>query len=89
VAESVMKVDDLPADQMNLLISCDYYKVWKLHVTKPVTIDQEYPFLIMSVIEGDGLINGQMIRKGDHFILPNGYGEIKLQGSMQLIVSTI
>ena len=89
VAESIMKVDDLPVNQMNLLISCDYYKVWKLDVTKPVTIDQEYPFLIMSVIEGDGLINGQMIRKGDHFILPNGYGEVKLQGSMQLIASTI
>lgn len=89
VAESVKKAYDLPADQMNLLISCDYYKVWKLHVTKPFTINQEYPFMIMSVIEGDGLINGQMIRKGDHFILPSGYGEVKLQGSMQLIVSTI
>lgn len=89
VAESIMKVDDLPVNQMNLLISCDYYKVWKMDVTKPVTIDQEYPFLIMSVIEGDGLINGQMIRKGDHFILPNEYGEVKLQGSMQLIASTI
>ncbi|MBD5476531.1 MAG: beta-glucosidase [Lachnospiraceae bacterium] len=89
VAASIMKVDGLPVNQMNLLISCDYYKVWKLDVTKPVTIDQEYPFLIMSVIEGDGLINGQMIRKGDHFILPNEYGEVKLQGNMKLIASTI
>lgn len=89
VEESVVKVDEMPTDQMNLLIACDYYKVWKLDVTKPVTIEQEYPFLIMSVIEGEGLINGQMIRKGDHFILPNGYGEIKLQGNMQLITSTI
>ena len=74
---------------MNLLISCDYYKVWKLDVTEAVTVGQIYPFLIMSVIEGDGLINGQMIRKGDHFILPDGYGEVKLQGNMQLIISTI
>ncbi|MDE6845811.1 MAG: beta-glucosidase [Lachnospiraceae bacterium] len=89
VEESVVKVGELPVDQMNLLIACDYYKVWKLDVTKPIIIEQEYPFLIMSVIEGEGLINGQMIRKGDHFILPNGYGEIKLQGNMQLIASTI
>lgn len=89
VEESVVKVDEMPANQMNLLIACDYYKVWKLDVTKPVKIDQEHPFLIMSVIEGEGLINGQMIHKGDHFILPNGYGEIKLQGNMQLIASTI
>ena len=74
---------------MNQLIVCDYYKVWKLDVTQPVTIEQNNPFLIMSVIEGEGLINGQMIHKGDHFIVPNGYGEIRLQGNMQLIASTI
>lgn len=89
VEESIMKVGDLPADQMNLLISCDYYKVWKLDVTKPVAIRQEYPFLIMSVIDGEGLVNGQMIRKGDHFIIPNGYGEVNLQGNMELIASSI
>lgn len=89
VEESVMAVGDLPENQMNLLISCDYYKVWKLDVTSAVAFEQEYPFLIMSVIEGDGLINGQMITKGDHFILPKGYGEIKMQGNMQLIASTI
>ena len=89
VEESVIKVGNLPTDQMNLLISCDYYKVWKLDVTKSITFMQEHPFLIASVIEGDGLINGQMITKGDHFILPNGYGTVAMQGNMQLIVSTV
>ena len=89
VEESVIKVGELPKNQMNPLITCDYYKVWKLDVTKPVTFPQDYPFLIVSVIEGDGLINGQMISKGDHFILPNGYGTVALQGDMQLILSTV
>lgn len=89
VEESVVNADMLPANQMNLLIACDYYKVWKLDVTESVTFDQEYPFLIMSVVDGEGLINGRMIRKGDHFILPSGYGEVRLQGSMQLIASTV
>ncbi|MCH5259191.1 MAG: beta-glucosidase [Lachnospiraceae bacterium] len=87
--ESVIKVGNLPANQMNLLISCDYYKVWKLDVTKPIEISQEYPFLIVSVIEGDGLINGQMITKGDHFILPNGYGTAAIQGDLQMVLSTV
>ena len=89
VEESVVKVGELPENRMNPLITCDYYKVWKLDVTKPVTFSQEYPFLIVSVIEGDGLINGQMIGKGDHFILPNGYGNVAVQGNMQLILSTV
>ena len=89
VEESVIRVGALPKNQMNQLIDCDYYKVWKLDVTKPVTLMQEYPFLIVSVVGGDGLINGQMIGKGDHFILPNGYGQAALQGDMQLILSTV
>ena len=89
VDDSTMYAGDLPKNQMNLLISCDYYKVWKLDVTEAISINQDQPFMIMSVIDGDGLINGQMIRKGDHFILPAGYGEVKLQGNMQLIASSV
>ena len=86
--DSVKSALDLPKNVMNELISCDYYTVWKLEVTEPVSFEQEQPFLIMSVIEGEGLINGQMIKKGDHFILPNGYGKVDMQGNMVLMAST-
>lgn len=87
--DSVRFVDDLPKNVMNELISCDYYIVWKLDVTKPVVVEQKYPFLSMSVIEGEGIVNGQMIRKGDHFILPAGIGEVTLQGDMKIIASSV
>lgn len=87
--DSVSHAADLPANTMNELIACDYYKVYKLTVTEPVSFEQEHPFLIMSVIEGEGLVNGQMIRKGDHFILPSGFGKVELQGDMTLIVSSV
>ena len=79
----------LPENQMNPLIVCDYYKVWKLDVTAPVTFSQDEPFLIMSVIEGSGLLDGQLIKKGDHFILPSGYGTYSIQGDLEIIASTI
>lgn len=87
--DSVSHAADLPANTMNELIACDYYKVYKLTVTEPVSFEQEHPFLIMSVIEGEGLVNGQMIRKGDHFILPSGLGKVDLQGDMTLIASSV
>ena len=87
--DSVSHAADLPANTMNVLIACDYYKVYKLTVTEPVSFEQEHPFLIMSVIEGEGLVNGQMIRKGDHFILPSGFGKVELQGDMTLIASSV
>ena len=87
--ESVKKAADRPKDQMNLLIVCDYYKVWKIDVANQISFPQEHPFLIMSVTAGDGLLNGQLIQKGDHFILPCGYGEVELQGEMEIIAASV
>lgn len=88
-AEAVKDAANLPKDKMNLLISCSYYKVWKLNVAEGISFSQEHPFLIMSVIAGDGEINGQPIHKGDHFILPCGFGDIALQGQMEIIAASI
>lgn len=88
-AGSVISTDELPENVMNALIACDYYRVWKLDVTDSIVFEQANPFLIMSVIEGEGLINGQMIRKGDHFILPNEFGKVTMQGKMSLMISSV
>ena len=89
VEDSIVAVDTSKKNAFNELIACDYYRVWKLDVTDEMRFVQEYPFLIMSVLSGDGLINGQYIKKGDHFVLPNAYGEVHMQGEMELIASTI
>lgn len=86
--DSVKSALGLPVNTLNELISCGYYTVWKLDVAGAMSFEQTHPFLIMSVIEGDGEINGQKIHKGDHFILPDGFGEAQMKGSMTLIAST-
>ena len=50
---------------------------------------QDKPFVLMSVAEGEGTLNGTRLKKGDHLILPDGYGKVELQGKMQIIASTI
>lgn len=87
--EAVSHTDGMAADTMNLLISCDFYKVWKLDVTKEVRVQQQYPFLLASVLDGSGSVDGQPVKKGDHFLFPAGYGEIAFSGSMHLILSAV
>lgn len=87
--EAVSHTDGLAADTMNQLISCDFYKVWKLDVTKEVRVQQQYPFLLASVLDGSGSVDGKPVKKGDHFLFPAGYGEIAFSGSMNLILSTV
>lgn len=87
VDESILEADKLPENKLNLLVTCDYYKVWKLDITEKFTMQQDQDFMLMSVINGEGMLNEEKIRKGDHFILPYGYGEVSIRGNVQLIVS--
>ncbi len=88
-ADSVKSALALPENTLNELISCDYYTVWKLDVAGVMSFEQTHPFLIMSVIEGEGSVDGRRICKGDHFILPQSYGTAELRGEMTLIASSV
>ena len=70
-------------------ITTDCYSVDKLVVHGEVTLNQEKPFMIMSVIEGRGSIDGNEIKKGSHFIIPYQYGEFTLIGDLSIISSSI
>lgn len=87
VTKSVKNCLNQPVNTWNVLESNRYYTVWKLDVVNDFTMMQDYSFMNMSVIAGEGKINGQSIKKGDHFVLPYDFGEIKLKGNMQLIAS--
>lgn len=71
------------------LVSCSYYSVDWIGIHGEHRFSQAYPFLNVSVIRGNGNIDGKDIKKGDHFILPFGYGEFRLSGDMELITSHI
>ena len=93
VEESVICARELEKcfekNRLNLITSCKYYRVWHMEVDGQANIEQKEPFLIMSVIEGDGLINGRYIKMGDHFILPNGFGMAEFTGNLKIIASSI
>lgn len=71
------------------LISCPCYCVEKWDIRTSACLSQDYPFLIVDVLEGEGTADGHPIRKGDHFILPNGYGSCTLSGTLSLITSHV
>ena len=89
VEDSVENTNDLPKNRWNQLIAGDYFKVYKLVLDGELEFLQEHPFLNMSVLDGQGCIDGQVIQKGDHFILPSGYGKVKLNGRMEIIASAV
>lgn len=89
IGDSVIHAAVTPENELHELISCKYYKVFKLQVTSQMKFTQNDPFLLMSVVEGNGIVNSQVVKKGDHFIIPAQAGEMELSGEMQIIASTI
>lgn len=71
------------------LITCPVYSVDKLTIHGKAVFHQDKPFLNVSILDGEGTIDGRKIKKGDHFILPAGYGEYALDGNMTIITSNI
>lgn len=80
---------NLPENTLNQIYSCEKYTVFKMDVNGEASFAQDFPFLAASVLEGEGSVDDVEIRKGDHFILPSGYGEVRLHGKFSLILSTV
>ncbi len=87
--ESLSHTPDRGESACDVLIENGFYKVFKITVKGRLELEQKYPFLNVSVVEGCGRLDGQEIRKGTHLIVPAGYGSMKFEGDMTVIASTV
>ncbi|MBR3103105.1 MAG: class I mannose-6-phosphate isomerase [Lachnospiraceae bacterium] len=76
---------DVRENTMQLLAETAQYRMWTIAV-KGVAVPEirTERFLVGSVLEGSGTIDGVQVRKGMHFIIPHGYAPEKLEGQMRL-----
>lgn len=67
-------------------VSNEYFTVEKWQISGEITLKSNH-FKLVSVIEGEGMINLEHLKKGDHFVITGEVYELKLTGQMTLIVS--
>lgn len=89
IADSVIDTANVPEDKLYLLYECKFYKVFQLKVVEEVSFEQCYPFMLMTVVGGEGILNGEYVKKGDHLILPAKLGRVVVQGTLNAICSTL
>ncbi len=87
--DSVKHLADTPAGEMVEMYSCRYYTVSKLRVEGSYSFAQDQPFLNVSILEGEGTICGEPVKKGDHLILTAEAGAVTCEGNFSIIVSHI
>ncbi len=83
---STYTVNDLKAEK---LVSCSFYEVEKWDLEGSASLPAEDSYRLFSVIEGSGTFAGVPVKKGDHFIMPKGFGSYTIQGQLSLITSQV
>lgn len=84
-----MKTTMLEHAKVTELVKCKYYTVNYVDVEDKQQFLNNKPFIIVSVIEGSGVIDGTPLKKGDHFIIPNGYDQFTMEGHLTFIASYV
>lgn len=70
-----------------LLASCSRYTCFKLDINTSWREDFGQEFTNVSILEGEGCVDGTPVAKGQHFIIPADYGECRFEGQLSLIGS--
>ena len=69
------------------LVTCAYYTVNKIDMTGCWTENYGDSFANVSILDGEGSVNGIPVSKGQHFIVPAGFGDVIFEGSLSMICS--
>lgn len=70
-------------------VSNEFFTVEKWHVNGNAVTSKEAPFVLISVLDGEGSINNNNIKKGTHFIVTSAVKEMNFEGNMELMISFI
>ena len=72
-----------------IYVKSKFFTVKKWNVKSSVTITHQEPFSLVSIIEGQGTMNEFAVKKGDHFVVCSDVHELKIDGQMEIMVTTL
>lgn len=85
---AVVHAPDIEPGRYCELHRCERYIIGRIRVQGPCTLRKQDPYLCATVIFGNGSINGTALKKGDHMIITSETNVLKMDGSMELVVSS-
>lgn len=71
------------------LVECKYYTVEKLDIDIRYVLSGKDRFVNVSILSGEGTIDGIPVKKGTHCIIPAGYGSVVFAGQMSVVISYV
>ncbi|WP_249028772.1 type I phosphomannose isomerase catalytic subunit [Tannockella kyphosi] len=86
--------DDLKAESIENgtkthMTTTKYFQVDKYDLTGVTTVKNDMPFMMVSVVSGEGTLEGKAVKAGSHCIVCADKKEFVLDGTMTVMVCTI
>lgn len=76
-------------DNCTMLTKTSYFTLFKYVIDDTYIIDNHNPFMMVSVISGNGTINGDEVVMGSHCLVCSDQKEIELKGNMEVMICTL
>ena len=70
-------------------VDSEFFVVDCYRLTGENTILNDKPFQMVSILEGEGIMDGQAVKKGDHFIVCSDQNEVVYDGVMTIMITTL
>ncbi len=70
-------------------VESEFFKVDKYQMNGENVVVNDAPFQMVSVLDGEGTMDGAEIRKGEHFIICSDQKETCFCGNMEIMITTL
>lgn len=82
--------ENISGGKKQLLTKCDLFTVYRYDCESEITLNADNSsFNHILIIDGCGKINSREFKKGDSFFVPAGFGEYKIEGNAEIIMTEI
>ena len=71
------------------LVSSNYLTLNKYDMTGYNKVKNDKPFQLVSIIEGQGTVEGKEVKKGDHFVVCSDQKKVDFDGTMTVMICTL
>lgn len=70
-------------------VESEFFKVDKYQINGENVVVNDAPFQMVSILDGEGTMDGAEIRKGEHFIICSDQKETCFCGNMEIMITTL
>lgn len=83
------KEEEIENGKRKEMVSSNYLTLNKYEMTGYNKVENNKPFQLVSIINGNGKVEGKEVKKGDHFVVCSDQKEVEYDGNMTVMICTL